>query len=253
VWGSGWGNPRSKKDIDVKAQEMGGSIRKLDDYVSLLEERLKQWKSEGVVGIKIMARPLPETSRRKALELFNKILQNPKVELSELSPLQSYLVDSMLRICGELDLVVAVHTGMWGDFRELHPTYIIPFLIRHPNVRFDIYHAGIPYVRETTLIGKNWANAWLDLCWSHIISPQMAISTLDEWIDLVPVNKIIAFGGDYGTFCVECIYGHLVMARENIARVLGRRVDDGMMTTNEAVSVAEDWFYNVPKALYRLK
>ena len=125
--------------------------------------------------------------------------------------------------------------------------------MKHPDVRFDIYHAGMPYVRETAIIGKNFANAWLNLCWSHIISPRMTVSALDEWIDLVPANKIIAFGGDYGTTCVECIYGHLVIARENLARVLGCRVEEGLITFDQALSLAEDWFYNVPDELYKLK
>jgi len=158
----------------------------------------------------------------------------------------------LLEACADLDLIVAVHTGMWGDFRQLDPKHMIPIVMKHPRTKFDIYHMGMPWVRETAIIGKNFPNAWLDLCWSHIISPQMTISALDEWIDLVPVNKLIAFGGDYGALCAESIYGHLVIARENIAKVLGRRVKDGEMSMNEAVMLAEDWFYNVPKDLYKL-
>jgi hypothetical protein len=68
----------------------------------------------------------------------------------------------------------------------------------------------------------------------------------------VPTNKITAFGGDYGTFCVECVYGHLVMAKENFTKVLGRRVDEGLMNMKDATSLAEEWFYHVPNELYKL-
>ena len=111
---------------------------------------------------------------------------------------------------------------------------------------------GMPWVREAGLIGKNFPNVWLNLCWSHIVSPEMTVNTLKEWVDLVPVNKIIGFGGDYGK-PVEKVYGHLLMARENIARVLGDRVSRGLMSRGEALEIARKWFCTNPKRLYGLK
>ena len=118
--------------------------------------------------------------------------------------------------------------------------------------RFDIFHAGMPYVRETAVIGKNFPNAWLNLCWSHIISPEMTCSLLDEWIDMVPSNKITGFGGDYSTHCFECVYGHLQMARENITRVLSARIDRGLLSMDDAEELARQWLYDNPKDLYWL-
>jgi hypothetical protein len=255
---SDWADIGSKKDIDLKAKELGESVRTLDDYLSLMEERLKRWKVEGVVGIKMVVVSLnPEYDRNKAIKLFNSLMKKPDtVILSSfplLDPLRSYLLDEMLEMCAKLDLVVAVHTGVLGDFRCLNPTNLIPLLIKHPNTKFDIYHMGIPWVRETGLIGKNFPNAWLNLCWSHIISPKLVISALDEWIDMVPISKIIAFGGDHDTENAECIYGHLIMAKENISKVLGGRIRDGLMTMKDAIAIAEEWFYQVPKKLYKLK
>ena len=247
-----WCDVYSKKQIEEREKYMGCNARNLDDYLQMIESCLKQWKDEGVVGVKIRVRPLVESDKRKASSLFKDIIRDPKRVLPDPNPLQSYLYDEMLEMCAAMDLVVAVHTGMWGDFRKLNPLYIIPLLVKHPNTKFDIYHMGMPWVRETGIIGKNFPNAWLNLCWSHVISPRMAMSALDEWIDLVPVNKIIAFGGDYGSQSAECIYGHLHMAKENIARVLGERIKDGLMSMKDAVSLAEEWFYNVPRELYNL-
>lgn len=165
---------------------------------------------------------------------------------------RALLTDNILSMASELGLAVGVHTGMWGDFRALDPKHLIPAIIRHPETKFDIYHMGMPWVRDTGIMGKNFPNVWLNLCWSHVISPRMVCSALDEWMDLVPMNKIIAFGGDYDKQ-IEKVYGHLVMARENIARVLGGRVDDGLMTEEEAITIAKKWFYHNPKELYDLK
>jgi len=53
---------------------------------------------------------------------------------------------------------------------------------------------------------------------------------------MVPESKILAFGGDY---CfVEGVYGHAEIARENVARVLTRRVLLGYMGESEAAALA---------------
>jgi hypothetical protein len=106
-------------------------------------------------------------------------------------------------------------------------------------------------VRETALLAKNFPNVWLNLCWCHIISPRMAQSAMDELLDLVPTNKIIAFGGDHSTD-VENVYGHLAVARQNVAGVLGRRVEEGLLTERDALEIAGRWFCDNPRELYQL-
>jgi len=243
---------RSKKSIEESATNLGEKVRTIDDYLNLIREGLEAWKSDGVVGIKMASKPYGEPNRRQARVLFEKLMSNEGKELRQMNFLYSFLMEKMLDMAADLGLVVAVHTGMWGDFRALDPQHMIPVLSRHPKTKFDVYHLGIPYVREAMIIGKNFPNVWLNLCWCHIISQRITCSALDELIDLVPINKIIAFGGDY-YIPVEKVYGHLVMAREDIARVLGRRVQDGLMTENEAVDIAKMWFHDNPKQLYRLK
>lgn len=136
---------------------------------------------------------------------------------------------------------------MQGDFRELDPQHMIPVFQRHLAARLDMYHQGVPYVGEAIITRKNFPNVWLNMCWCHIISQRLACTALDEMINLVPVNKITAFGGDYET-PVEKVYGRLVMVREDVAMVLERRVEEGFMTGNEAVELAGAWFYENPGA-----
>jgi hypothetical protein len=155
----------------------------------------------------------------------------------------------------ELDLVVAVHTGAawksWIDFRLFHPLHVVPLLAAHPETRFDIYHAGLPWSGELIMIAKIFPNTWINLTWAHIISPEMTVSFLDELLDMVPPNKVLGFGGDYRR-CVENVYGHLVIARENIARALGRRVERGLLSMDQAVGITHSWLWDNPVDLYRL-
>jgi len=196
--------------------------------------------------------PYQEPSRQAAQECFENLRRGTASSLPSRNPLRDYFVDEMIRIAGELDLVVCVHTGYWGDFRVLDPLHMIPILERHPKVRFDLYHLGYPWVRESLMLGKGFPNVWLNFCWTHIISQRFAMDGLDEAIDLIPMNKIIGFGGDYAT-PVEKVYGHLVMAREDIAAVLARRIERGSVSEDEALSLARQWLWDNPKELYRLK
>jgi predicted TIM-barrel fold metal-dependent hydrolase len=243
---------RTWQQIQDRARELGQIVNSLDDYLATVRQGLARWKEQGVVGIKMASRPYCEPDRSEAVSCFEKLRSGCEKELADMNPLRDFVTRQMLDMAAQLDLVVAVHAGVWGDFRTLDPTHIIPIVMAHSSTRFDLYHAGMPYVRETAFIGKNFPNIWLNLCWSHIVSPRMACSTLDEWIDIVPMNKIIAFGGDYGK-PVEKVYGHLVVARENIASVLGGRVEAGMMKESEAVEIARRWFLTNAVELYRLK
>jgi predicted TIM-barrel fold metal-dependent hydrolase len=247
-----WAQVRTWKNIQDRATETGAGVETLDDYLEAARMGLRKWMDQGTVGIKMVSRPYQPPDRGKAVAIYDQLRRNPEARIDEMNPLRDYLTEELLDIAAELGLVVAVHTGVWGDFRELDPKHMIRIFGSHPETRFDMYHMGMPWVREAGLIGKNFPNVWLNLCWSHIVSPEMTVTTLKEWVDLVPINKISGFGGDYGK-PVEKVYGHLVMARENIARVLGERVSRGLMSKGEALEIAEKWFYAKPKGLYGLK
>lgn len=264
------GTSHLSKSIDELATNLGEKVETLDDYLEVIRKGLRKWKSEGVVGIKMVSSPYDTPERNKAVAVFDKLMRDERKVLpgvnilchggsdyvSYTDPLYSFLMEEMLDMAAELGLVVAVHTGIFyrtygGDFRYFDPQHMIPILIRHPNTKFDFYHMGVPYVRETVLMGKNFPNVWLNLTIFHITSPRIARKAMDELIDLVPINKIIAFGGDY-VLPVEKVYGHLVMARENIVKVLGRRIEEGLLTENEAIEISKRWFYDNPKELYKL-
>ncbi|MFC1718359.1 amidohydrolase family protein [Candidatus Poribacteria bacterium] len=242
----------SADDIAQKSDALGIKVANLDDYMELAKKGVMKWQSEGAVGLKMASTPNSPPSREAAEQAFNKIISSadpkPKVDGSKL---QDFLLNYLMDVVGELDMVMAVHSGMWGDFRNLDAKHMIPVFPRHPNTRFDLYHLSMPSVRDAIVIGKNFPNVWLNICWCHIISQQMTCSGLDECIDIVPMNKIIGFGGDYNR-PVEKVYGHLVMAREDIATVLGRRVDRGLMGSDEAIAIARKWLWDNPRQLYKL-
>jgi predicted TIM-barrel fold metal-dependent hydrolase len=173
----------------------------------------------------------------------------------EAAALGLWLLHEVLEEAGRQHLPVSIHCGIiwncWNDFRRTNPLNIIPLLIQHRNTAFDLYHGGIPWVREMGVIGNQYPNANLDLVWCHQISAYMTEHMLNEWIDLVPINKIIGFAGD-NPCGPEKTYGALVMTRENIARALAVRISRGQMTESRAVDICRMWLYENPKRIYGL-
>ncbi|MEM2960704.1 MAG: amidohydrolase family protein [Candidatus Bathyarchaeia archaeon] len=263
----GFGEIRTKKDVNELAEKLGETVKTLDDYLALTKRGLEKWKLAGAVGLKMSSLPYDASDRTQAESLFDKLMHNPNEHLPEMNPLRSYLMEFILDQAAELEVVVAIHAGIWvpPTYSSHDPRHMIPIIIRHPQTRFDLYHLGFPYVNETIMIAKNFPNVWLNLCWCHILSPSMTCSAMSKLIDAIPVNKVIAFGGDYGIGPmgpvggkkmgppVEKVYGHLLIARENIAKVFAARIDSGILTLDQAISIAEKWFYQNPKDLYNLK
>lgn len=247
------GAPVTRDEAMYPPFDPSGSIRSLDDYLDSSRKYIHYIKeNKGVVGLKMKAFPFKEANRDEAVKLFEKLKEDCMDELPENNPLKDYIVDRTIACAGEEDMVVAVHTGYWGDFRKLDPLHMIPLLQRHGNVRFDIFHLGYPWVRESLMLGKGFPNVWLNLCWTHIISQKFAKDAMDEAIDLIPANKMLAFGADYGK-PVENVIGHLIMAREDMAEVLAKRIHDRRINENQALKLAKKWFWDNPVDLYNLE
>jgi hypothetical protein len=58
---------------------------------------------------------------------------------------------------------------------------------------------------------------------------------LHEYLDTIPSNKVFGFGGDCRY--AEQSYGHSVIARDNIIRVLDEKVADGDFTEDQAIGI----------------
>lgn len=236
----------SRPEFDHEA-----SIRSLDDYLETAQRYIVRAKQEGAVGVKMASNPYKPPNRKEALTAFESLRSGTVNDLPWVNPLKDYVIDRAIAYATEQAMVIAVHTGYWGDFRKLDPLHMIPILQRHTEARFDIFHLGYPYVREALMLGEGFPNVWLNLCWTHIISQRFAVAALDEAVDLVPMNKLLAFGADY-YLPVEKVYGHLVIAREDAAEVLARRIVAKQMSESQALDLARKWFWENPIELYRL-
>ena len=228
--------------------------KSLEAYLDHVEQDLREYVTRGGFAIKTVCLPFETPDLRKAEEVFDSIRAggpDQTIGLAQRAVLSSVIHDRVFRLVTEHDLTVAVHSGVWGDFRQSQPTYLIPMAMRYPTVRFDLFHLGMPFVRQAVMIGKMFPNVSLNLCWNTVVSPEQTVRMLDECLDMIPLNRLIVFGADYN-LPVEKVYGHLKMAKQVVARVLTKRIRRGDMDLPEAARIAGMWFHDNAASIYRL-
>lgn len=242
----------TREDLEELGSQVGVTVANLDDWLELIRTQITKWADDGAVGVKIMSRHNEPPDRKVVEPWLKKLLDGEPLvpNAREYVPLEGFLTHHVIDVAAELNMVLAVHAGVWGDFRNLDCKDMLTLAPQHPQANFDLYHLGMPAVRDAIMVAKNLPNVFLNLCWTHIVSQVQTCSGIDELLDQVPVNKVLAFGGDYAR-PVEKVVGHLHMARENFAQVFGRRIDRGLMSFEEAIDILKLWFWDNPLDLYR--
>jgi predicted TIM-barrel fold metal-dependent hydrolase len=235
---------------ETLTERTGRQVRSMDDAIEAGQSLLRCELTKGAIGFKIRVAEHSRPDPRAAEIEWKRAMLNPR-DAAESPAVRDLLFDSFLDVAAEADVPVAVHTGYWDDFRELDPKHMFSFAARRRDVRFDMFHLGMPMIRDAILIGKTLPNVTLNLTWCPIVSQEQTVRALDEIIDLVPLSKVIAFGGDYRV-AVHKVYGHLVLAREAVAMALARRVEAGDFDHQEALRIARMWFYDNPVRIYAL-
>ena len=252
---------QSRRDLVSLEEESGMAIHSLDDLARAMRTALEKYVAGGVVGIKsglAYDRTLQydKVSRNEAEVTFNRMARHlgEGVSWLEAKPLQDYMMHQVIRAAIETGLPLQIHTGLQEGNENIitnaNPTHLINLFIEYREAKFDLFHGGYPYVHEWATLAKNFANVYADLCWVHIISPEIGRRLLHELIETVPGNKIMAYGGDAIT--VEMAYGHARMARQVVARVLSEKVAEGYMAEDEAITLAGKILRDNPAALFQL-
>lgn len=254
-------NIHSAGDVYRLQRYLDRAITCLDDYLEAFDVCLKRHVEFGVVCFKDQSAyrrtiAYGNPARAEAEKAFQDIMMNQRDVLGDdrARPLDDWLFQYALRAAAKYGLPVQLHTGHMAGIRneiaKTNAAHLIPTIELHRDVRFDLFHGNWPYMDEYLFIGKNYPNAYLNLCWVQAIDPVYSIELMKRAVMTVPHAKLFAFGGDTGH--VEWMVGYLVLARDNVACALSELTDDGWLTMDEAKQIAADWFYNNPNAFYKL-
>jgi len=251
----------SKKDIENIGNKYKEDVTTLNNYVKTLEYAFEQAVARNIVGVKsalAYQRILyyENTSEKVAEKIFSHILRSDEdLDFEEVKPLQDYMMHRIIGQARKYNLPMQIHTGLQaGDgnvITKANPAHLSNLFLEYRDVRFLLMHGAYPYGGELSVLAKNFRNVYIDMCWMYIISPSYSERYLHEWLETVPENKIMAFGGDYHN--VENTFGHSLMAREVVAKVLVEKVRTGYLTEQEAMQIAKRILYDNGIDFFKIK
>ena len=260
-------DPANRNDIDTLSALAGrGKIHTLDDLTDACEAVLDDALEGGAVCLKTglayrRSLTYSKATFAEAEAQFNSIftdahgspLWDPAHD-SQTDKLQDFMMHHVCRLADKRGLTMQAHTGLQegnGNFiYNSDPTRLSNLFLDYPDIKFDIFHIGYPYQQSLSALAKNFRNVFIDFSWAQIISPTASINALVEYLDAVPANKIFGFGGDY--VFVDGIYGHQYIARENVARALAFKVQQGDFDLDRAKQLAKMILHDNPAAVFNL-
>ena len=258
--------PQSIDDVHRIETETDITVTCFDDWLEAAEMMLRNAFDSGAAACKsglayMRSLDYAKVTKHEAETEFNDIFRF--THMNNYLPsaftlgkkFQDYMMHFVCRYADKNNLTMQFHTGIQeGNGNILpnsNPALLTPLFLQYPNADFDLFHIGYPYQNEIGVLAKNFPNVYIDMCWAHIISPTASINALAEWLDLVPVNKISAFGGDY--LFIDGVYGHVMMAKRNVCSSLTRKIEEGVIGVDRAAEIAEQLFFGNPLKLFKLE
>jgi hypothetical protein len=158
-----------------------------------------------------------------------------------------YVMRFLLDRARERRLVVQVHTGM-ARLSGSNPLLLASQIEQYPEVVFDVFHGGYPWIHEVGALAQNYPNVRLNLAWLPQLTTEAAVVALKEWLQVVPQTDRISWGADSWT--VEEMYGALAGAKHVLSRALSEFVDEGYLGLEEAIDAASSVLYGGGRAIY---
>lgn len=236
-------------------------VNTLADLDKAVESFFLKGVENGAVGAKTSMAydrsiQIDDVPKEKAEGILNKMKADPGKYMSteDQKPWVDYMFNKILSLCEKYDLPIQIHTGIQtfnGNWlANTNPLLLTNTIMRFPKVKFILLHSGYPYGGETAALAKMFTNVYIDMTWTPIISPSYAVRYLQEYIETVPQNKIMAFGGDCNT--VEGTYSASIMAREVVVQTLVPMVRSGYLSEEEAIVLARKILRENAIKIYKL-
>lgn len=244
-----------KMRLDRAGEMLGGvKFNSFCDWLNACEETIRRFAAAGAVAFKSTIATdrslcIEKASYKEALDAF----KNAGID-TPTPAYKAFMFRYVLDIVSKMGLPVQLHTGFSasnnGVISNGNPILLNKLVSEYRDTSFVLMHMGYPYRHELTALAKMFPNVYPDLSWAHIISPCAARTALDEWLDAVPVNKIMGFGGD--SRHEDAIRAHLMMAKENIAGALAEKVFRGAFDMEYAKWAAGLLLFENPKRVFKL-
>jgi hypothetical protein len=257
-----WLLVKSKYLIDSLAIKQLDPIYTLEDFTKSLRVAFEKEVKKGMIAVKVFVayyRPLnfDKVETDAAKKVFKSLINGDEdhvISLKDAKPLQDYMFHCLMDLAKEYKIPVAFHTGLQAGRGKLvgntDPTLLTNIFNEYPEIKFVLYHGSYPYGGELSALAKNYKNIYIDMNWMYSVSPTYSERYLSEWLETVPVSRLIAFGGD--CMSVENTYSELKVAKRIIAKVLCNKIRDGYLSESEAKVAARMILFDNASRLYNL-
>lgn len=220
------------------AEEFDLDVRSLTDLEDLITRLIDRNVAAGSRSLKaaiaydrsLAVGPAP---RADAERIFGRSLEAVTPEQQKL--FGDYIIHFVLEQARARNLVFQVHTGL-ARLAGSNPLLLEPLLQEFPDVVFDLFHGGYPWIHDVAALAHNYPNVRLNLTWLPQLSTALAAEALKEWLQVVPQVDRISWGGD--CFTAEEAYGSLLAARDAIAHALTDLIDDEFLDMETALLAA---------------
>ncbi|MBL9168379.1 MAG: amidohydrolase family protein [Verrucomicrobiales bacterium] len=214
----------------------GLKIESLDDYIAMIRRILEDGKMKGAVCLKTTTAyertlDFEKVSHERALRGWGK----PRGQSSPADgkAFQDYVMWQIVVMSAELDLPFQIHTGH-ARIQGSNPMLLVDLIAANPKTKFILFHGGYPWVGESGAIATRHKNVWLDSVWLPTISYTMAKRTYQEWLEVMPSNRIL-WGAD--AHHAEGIYGATEFTRRCLAEALAEKVERGELRLEHAEQI----------------
>jgi Amidohydrolase len=158
----------------------------------------------------------------------------------EIMQLEDYLFFYYIDMARELKIPIQIHTGFgWGPINlpEVSVLNLWPVFKKteHWDVKYCIFHGSYPYISEMGYTAAVFKNVFLDFNCLASLSPHVMKRALSEWIDIVPMDKIMC-GSDN---VMEWIHAAAGAHRRMLAEVLSEKIQRDYMDYEVAINVGK--------------
>lgn len=120
-------------------------------------------------------------------------------------------------------------------------------IARHPGLRFQCFVSSRHANQSLCTLARELPNFSLAGYWWHNFFPDVIRQVMAERLDMLPVNKQVGFFSD--AYCIEWVYGKVLLVRKQMARVLAEKIEQGQYTRSDAVATARAILFETPQTL----
>jgi uncharacterized protein len=246
-------------NVDMLRRYSGLPVNNLADWHRVMDWTFDHYRG-AIVAVKSQAAyarrldfaPVPAAV---AAPLFARHLGGETLRGAERKALEDHLLRECVARAQAYGLPIKLHCGYvagkgplpLGRIRD-NAADLCPLLDDFPAAKFVLMHIGYPYQHEYVAVAKHYPNVWIDLCWSWIVSPSVAVRFVKESLLTAPSNKLLLFGGDYAH--VEPIVGHASIARQGLAQALDELVTESWLSATAALALVEPLMAGNAAALF---